>query len=222
MRADAGQGTLFPLAYRVQRGEATAIDVLSGLLSVTNAYGAAKLLRFILASTDDWYAWPLLKYCCTIRVAPCWSKRTRSRCRGSVSTAGRQSSRSSTSCRRHQLSRTGKNDSTALRLKKWTNDLGNVCLTYDNSSYRTGASPNKKGSYSQERMCYANPRVSRKGSLRVHGLDAGDIVSGGESSLVHLDSMGIEAVSVRAKSERRRDAPVRRKSTAPRRKDSSR
>jgi hypothetical protein len=164
-RADAGQGTLFPLAYRVQRGEATADDVLSGLLSVTNAYGAAKLLRFILASTDDWYAWPLLKYLLyeyelhragpTHPVQMSWER-----------VDGRTPEQSI----EHILPQTPTEpywqerfDSAAL--KKWTNDLGNVCLTYDNSSYRNRSFPDKKGSYSQERMCYAKSPLYQEKDL---------------------------------------------------------
>ena len=164
-RADAGQGTLFPLAFRVQQGEATADDVLAGLRSVTNAYGAARMLRFILASTNDWYAWPLLKY-----VLYEYELHRAGSTHPAQMPWERVDGRTPEQSIEHILPQTPTEPYWQARfddaaLQKWTNDIGNLCLTYDNSSYRNKSFPDKKGAYSQERMCYAKSPLYQEKDL---------------------------------------------------------
>ncbi len=47
-------------------------------------------------------------------------------------------------------------------------DLGNLCLTYDNSSYRNFSFTRKKGSVSQEKACYAKSSLRQERDLTQH------------------------------------------------------
>lgn len=51
------------------------------------------------------------------------------------------------------------------QVKIFTHDLGNLCLTYNNSSYRNFGFDRKKGTPGQEKPCYANSSLNQERAL---------------------------------------------------------
>jgi hypothetical protein len=164
-RADAGQGTLFPLAHRVQHNEADIAEVVDGLAYVTSTFGGAGTVRFMLTSVENWFTWPHLKY-----VLFEYELRRAGPTHPAQVSWTHVEGGSAKQTIEHILPQTPTDPYWQERfddaaLQKWTDDLGNLCLTYDNSSYRNKSFPNKKGTYGQERMCYANSPLYQEKDL---------------------------------------------------------
>jgi hypothetical protein len=49
--------------------------------------------------------------------------------------------------------------------RKYTNDIGNLCLTYNNSAYGNKPFPEKRGHTGQEKPCYANSNLFQERRL---------------------------------------------------------
>ena len=163
-RSDAGQGWLFPLARKVQRGEADLEAVLEGLRGVTRYHGSAAFVRLQLSFVEDWYRWPLLRHVLyeyeLFRAGPAHPP---------AMTWERVEGRSLDQSIEHIYPQTPSDPYWTERFsaKDWhsMNDLGNLCLTYDNSSYRNKGFPAKKGVYGQDKPCYANSPLYQERDL---------------------------------------------------------
>src|SRR5207245_4754396 len=53
----------------------------------------------------------------------------------------------------------------AAARQQLVHDLGNLCLTYNNSSYKNKAFPEKRGQYGQSTPCYANSPLYQERDL---------------------------------------------------------
>jgi hypothetical protein len=164
-RSDAGQALLFPLANRVVAGSANMTQIQRTLREVTSNYGRSVLVRAQLELIEDWYRWKLLKYVLleyeielsgpTHPPALTWQE-----------VEGRRFERTI----EHILPQTATDAYwtsrfTASEIMVLTHDLGNLCLTYDNSTYRNSAFDIKKGSNVLDSPCYARSPLFQERDL---------------------------------------------------------
>ena len=156
-RSNAGQSNLYWLAGRVLRGQADVQAVLTTLRQHAATYGSAVLLRLRLSAMGNWYAWPLLRYVLyeyEEKRAADHQNRPKVRWRALAN-------RDLDETVEHILPQKADDPYWVARIdteafSRVINDLGNLCLTNNNSSYHNKSFPKKKGVYGQTAPCYAN------------------------------------------------------------------
>jgi hypothetical protein len=165
-RSDAGQGDLFPLANRLRRSEASVDDVRSTLGWLTRYYGGAVFLRLTLGTKHDSYQWSLVRYV----LYEYEIHRAKAHQHAPQMSWQVIDGRSLEQSIEHILPQTAtdpywleKFDAAARQ--QLVHDLGNLCLTYNNSSYKNKAFPEKRGQYGQSTPCYANSPLYQERDL---------------------------------------------------------
>jgi hypothetical protein len=159
-RADAGRSTLFTLGYGLYVGQSELEQTLRLLVALVYKYSPDD--RFDreceLVEENDWYNWSGLKYFLyeyeshlakgtPVRMA--WSTLEQADKKETVE---------------HILPQTPEEGYWTERFpadnrKKYTHDIGNLCLTFDNSSYGRKKFSDKKGTAGSDAPCYANGKL---------------------------------------------------------------
>lgn len=156
-RADAGQGNLFRIGFQLQRGEIDFDTAMQKLRATLEAFASDQSIETALRSQQtSWYAWTGIKYFLYEYEEHLADQK------GSTPKVPwdsiRRRERADTI--EHILPQTPSNSYWLERFddaarSKLTHDLGNLCLTKDNSSYGNKSFPEKKGASGSGKPCYA-------------------------------------------------------------------
>lgn len=171
-RSDAGASGIVKLGYELYNGVidfVAAVQRLKGIIihySPTPRFNASWDFK---ADDNDWYQWSALKYflyeyeehlAAGGRVSETWEDVSERQDENSVE---------------HILPQTYEDPEnywpqrfTADERDIYLHDLGNLCLTYNNSSYKNFSFPRKKGVAGQPRPCYANSSLRQERNLCAH------------------------------------------------------
>ncbi len=168
-RADTGQSTIFKTAYDLQNDMISFDEAFTTLKALLNRYSSSTVFNKFWNTENEsknWYAWAALKYFLyeyeefltgkdPVQVA--WSYFFEKKLENSIE---------------HILPQNpdAKENYWQVRFKPdemrlYLNDLGNLCLTYNNSSYRNYGFNIKKGLSGQKNPCYANSSLSQEREL---------------------------------------------------------
>jgi len=165
-RADTGQSSLLKIAYELYNEKIDYLKIINNLRWLLNAHSSPALFanfwKFNQLS-NNWYHWGALKYFLYEYeeflsggdpLTVTWSYFTEKALENSIE---------------HILPQTSEDDEnywpqrfTPDQIKIFTHDLGNLCLTYNNSSYRNFGFDRKKGTPGQEKPCYANSSLNQE------------------------------------------------------------
>lgn len=166
-RSDAGQATLFQLGYDLYHAKKTFQEVLFEVrrLALIHCSNADFAEDCTLEEDDesDWYSWSALKY-----VLYEYEEHLAGRHGVKVSWDVFDTSDPQRTIE-HILPQTAdtkfwKERFSRAQRRHWTHDIGNLCLTEDNSSYGNRSFPEKKGQSGQGR-CYANSNLFQEREL---------------------------------------------------------
>jgi hypothetical protein len=159
-RADAGRSTLFRLGWSLYLKQIDLDKTVGLVTALVHEYSPADAFdrECELVEENDWYNWSGLKYFLyeyeshlargtPVRMA--WS---------TLEQAGKEETIE------HILPQTPEEGYWTQRFssadrKKYTHDIGNLCLTFDNSCYGRKEFPAKKGSAGSEGPCYATGKL---------------------------------------------------------------
>jgi hypothetical protein len=156
-RADAGQGMLFRIGYQLKRGELEFDDALRQVRATLKSFASdASFEAALRAEQANWYQWTGIKYFLYEYEEHLANEK------GAAPKISwdfvRRRERSDTI--EHILPQTPTDpywlehfDDDAR--KRLLHDVGNLCLTKDNSSYGNKSFPAKKGSPGSGKPCYA-------------------------------------------------------------------
>ena len=168
-RADTGQTTIFKIAFELYNDYIdfdSCINQLHGLLNRYSSPNEFQSFWNLNESKNDWYHWGALKYLLyeyeeylaggnPLTVS--WNYFTEKSLENSIE---------------HILPQTpedGKNywlqRFSPEQFGLYIHDLGNLCLTYNNSSYRNHGFDIKRGSPAQEAPCYAKSSLYQERAL---------------------------------------------------------
>lgn len=169
-RANAGQSWLFSLAHELFTSSKGRSEVSDSIRGGALLYCSDQEFKDNMASIGDWYnKWSALKYFLyeyeehlahkhKVRVVE-WAKVQNRKREDSVE---------------HILPQTPSDPYwqtkfTAEQRKTYMHDLGNLCLTINNGSYRNKSFPNKKGTHGQmDPPCYATADLVMERVLAQH------------------------------------------------------
>lgn len=169
-RADAGEVSMLRMAFDLYTGKATVPPILGRLRDLTRQYSSDHEFKAgftVMSDEDDWYSWPGLKYllyeyeeslAAGKPVQMPWEVVSARPLKDSIE---------------HILPQTAtdpywKARFDAAALKKYTHDLGNLSLTFDNSAYGNKPFPAKKGTPGQGK-CYADSSLFMERALSQYG-----------------------------------------------------
>ena len=165
-RADTGQSSILKAAYELYNEEITYDQVHRHLRWLLNVYSSppvfSEFWKFVPLD-NNWYYWSALKYFLyeyeeflsggdplTIT----WSYFTEKALENSIEHILPQTSEEE---EQYWTTRFAPDQINIL-----THDLGNLCLTYNNSSYKNFGFSRKKGTPGQEKPCYANSSLNQE------------------------------------------------------------
>jgi len=164
-RVEAGSRLIFRTALEVAAGSSGKAKVLSTVKEAMNEYAGRSRVRGALADINNWYQWTLLKYFlyeyelhrCGTKHPPkvTWTTVRAEKLQRSVE---------------HILPQKPTDEYwqtrfTPAEISTQTDDLGNLCLTYDNASYQNKSFPEKKGTYESPTPCYAKSPLYQEKDL---------------------------------------------------------
>lgn len=163
-RADTGQTTIFQIAYKLYHEQINLESCLQQLRALLNRYSPQAEFQTFWNQKTDWYHWGALKYFLyeyEEHLAggdpQTWNFFTEKPLENSIE---------------HILPQTPEDGQnywlqrfTPEEIRLYVHDLGNLCLTYDNSSYRNHGFDIKKGQLGQEKPCYAKSRLFQERML---------------------------------------------------------
>ncbi len=166
-RSDAGQKTIFRIANELFFESISFDEAMRQLKSELFAYCPNHVLldRFKLnEEQNNWYTWPGLKYLLYEYEEFLAGKHTVQLPWKAIA------KRPSEQTIEHILPQKPSHEYWKKRfnkdeLRRYLHDLGNLCLTSDNSSYQNKAFPDKKGSPGIEVPCYANSNLFQEREL---------------------------------------------------------
>lgn len=158
-KANAGQSALFSLGHKLFTKAIESNDISASVCWYACYYCPDKALVENFASVGDWYSWPKIKYFlyeyeeylamkARVQVVPWKQIQVRKR-EDSIEHILPQSPSDA-----YWLDRF-----TAEERERLTHDLGNLCLTFNNSSYGRKPFPDKRGAPGQMKPCYANSNL---------------------------------------------------------------
>ncbi len=170
MRANTGDSTLLRLANQLYSGERSFDEVMADLRGTLLYYCSDHRFEeaFKFEAESDWYRWGGLKYFLHEyeqhlaggqAVQLPWDALEGTKLENSIEHILPQTPRDE-----YWTSRFGEEERGAL-----THDLGNLCLTYNNSAYGNKPFPQKRGHPGQDAPCYANSNLFQE--RRLSGLD---------------------------------------------------
>ena len=165
-RADTGQSSIFKFSNELYN-EIIDFEVsLHHLRWLLNLYSSPTVFAEfwkLNSALKNWYYWGALKYFLYEYeeylaggnpLTVTWSYFTEKALENSIE---------------HILPQTSEDDEhywperfTPEQVKLYTHDLGNLCLTFNNSSYRNYGFNRKKGTPGQEKPCYANSSLNQE------------------------------------------------------------
>ena len=165
-RADAGQATLFQLGYSLYHDEKNFEDVLFEIRRLALQYCSNAEFAKDAALDDvenDWYWWVALKY-----VLYEYEEHLAGKHGVKVSWDVFDTSDPQRTIE-HILPQTADNKYwrerfTRAQRRRFTHDIGNLCLTEDNSAYGNKPFPDKKGQAGRGR-CYSNSNLFQEREL---------------------------------------------------------
>jgi hypothetical protein len=165
-RADTGQSSILKAAYELYNDKIDYVAVNRHLRWLLNGYSSNAIFIGFWKFDDmdnNWYSWSPLKYFLyeyeeylaggdplTIT----WSYFTERALENSIEHILPQTSEES---KNYWITRFSPE-----QIKTFTHDLGNLCLTYNNSNYRNFGFDIKKGTPGQEKPCYANSSLNQE------------------------------------------------------------
>ena len=165
-RADTGQSFILKVAYELYNEEMVYEKVPLHLRSLLNEHSSpavfAEFWKFN-PLTNNWYYWSALKYFLYEYeeflsggdpLTVTWSYFTEQALENSIEHILPQTSEDAENYWPKRF--------TPEQVKIFTHDLGNLCLTYNNSSYRNFGFDRKKGTPGQEKPCYANSSLNQE------------------------------------------------------------
>ena len=164
-RGEAGSRLIFRTAFDVAAGRSGKVKVLSTIKEAMDEYAGRSRVRGALADITNWYQWTLLKYFLyEYELHRCGAKHPPKVSWTSVRAEKLQRSVE------HILPQTPTGEYwqerfTHVDISALTDDLGNLCLTYDNSSYQNKSFPEKKGTYENLTPCYAKSPLYQEKDL---------------------------------------------------------
>lgn len=180
LRANTGESTLFRLANQLYAGHLSFDEALGSLRSTLLYYCPNPRFeeRFRLdENQNNWYGWPGLKYLLYEyeehlakgeEVQLPWDYVERKGLESTIEHILPQ-----TPVHEYWTSRFDEDDRRAL-----THDIGNLCLTFNNSVYGNKPFPEKKGEPGADRPCYANANLFMERRLaRLEGWDREALIS---------------------------------------------
>lgn len=168
-RADTGQSTIFKIAYELYNGQISFEDCIFQIRALLNRYSPTDGFNDFWNLNEvknNWYHWSALKYLLyeyeehlagnnPLTVA--WNHFTEKTLENTIE---------------HILPQTPQEDGnywvtrfTEEEYRLYVHDLGNLCLTYNNSSYRNFGFDRKKGVLGQEAPCYVNSALYQERAL---------------------------------------------------------
>ena len=168
-RADAGQAILFRLGYELHHGKTPLDAVLMRIRMLALPYCSNEDLAADCALDDlenDWYSWPTLRYVLYEYEAHLAGKH-------GVKVSWDQFEKGDVERTiEHILPQNADSPYWRERFdrqqrRRLTHDIGNLCLTEDNSVYGNRSFPEKKGQPGQGR-CYANSNLFQERELAQH------------------------------------------------------
>lgn len=166
-RANAGRSSLYLTANAFYNKQCDFDKVSQMLLGLIHRYSPNEkfLRKFDLVEESNWYSWKGIKYFlyeyeeylsqgATVRIP--WEKL--------------EDPKSKQNTIEHILPQTPPpgywlEHFNQEQLAKYTHDIGNLSLTFDNSSYGTKAFPDKKGSPDSDKQCYMKSCLFMEKSL---------------------------------------------------------
>jgi hypothetical protein len=159
-RSNAGRSTLFLMAHGLYTGELTAQNVLLGLVMLIKKYSPDSDVEheYAVRTENNDYNWTGLKYFLYEYEAHLASRRNKN-IRMSWAQLEREDAKEHSI--EHILPQTPTDNYWLSRWndaqrEKYTHDVGNLCLTLDNSSYGNRPFPEKRGAAGSSARCYAN------------------------------------------------------------------
>jgi len=164
--AYAAQSRMFRLGNRLYSGSLSTTEALRQLQGYVGLYSQVSEFEdaFVLEEGRNWYTWPGLKYFLyeyegeLARGKPVqlpWAVLEKRDLENSIEHVLPQ-----TPTEPYWTARFDTNE-----LEILTHDLGNLGLTYDNSSYSNKPFPEKKGSAGSSKPCYANSNLFQERAL---------------------------------------------------------
>jgi len=164
-RANAVQSWLFRQGHALYHGRITFTLLASQMRGLLLWFAPDARVKAELATPGDWYNWPGIKYLLyeyeehlakRAGVVPAlpWEDFNRSEKHKTIEHVLPQTPTDSYWTKRW----------TAEQIKRLTHDLGNLCITFDNSAYGNKPFPEKKGAVGQE-GCYANSTLHAEREL---------------------------------------------------------
>lgn len=164
-RVEAGSRLIFRTASEVASGSGGKGKVLSTVSEAMAEYAGRSRVRGALDDIANWYEWTLLKYFLyEYELHKCGDKHPIK-----VSWRDVRAQKLQRSVE-HILPQTPTDEYwqerfTSVDISMLTNDLGNLCLTFDNASYQNKSFPEKKGFYGSPTPCYANSPLYQEKDL---------------------------------------------------------
>ena len=168
-RADTGQTTIFQIAYKLYNEQINFASCLHQLRILLNRYSSYGEFQTFWNPNDiktDWYHWGALKYFLyeyeehlagKNPLTVSWGYFTEKTLENSIE---------------HILPQTPEDGQnywlqrfTPEEIRLYIHDLGNLCLTYNNSAYRNHGFDIKKGLPGQETACYINSSLYQERTL---------------------------------------------------------
>jgi hypothetical protein len=170
-RSNAGRSTLFQTAFELHTGKKTFDETLERIASLINYYSPQE--KFVdetqLDDTEsDWYHWGGMKYFLyeyeqhlargkTVKIT--WDQ-----LESDIRMQTIEHILPQTANKKYWIERFS-----AARRKQYTHDIGNLCLTCDNSSYGNRPFPDKKGAAGSSTACYAIGQTNMERKLCEYG-----------------------------------------------------
>jgi hypothetical protein len=169
-RANAGQSWLFRQGNALYAGRTTLEEVLPQMSATLLYYSPQTRFREELTRQDDWYNWYGIKYFLYE-----YEEYLAHKAGLAITLPWQQfvvGDRKKPKTIEHILPQTPtpkywQQRWTAEQRKRLTHDVGNLCITFDNSSYGNKAFPDKRGAAGQH-GCYANSTLHMEKALCAH------------------------------------------------------
>ena len=165
-RADTGQSSILKVAYELYNEMIPYEKVQNHIRHLLNVHSSPPVFQEFWRFKEldnNWYYWGALKYFLYEYeeflsggdpLTVTWSYFTEKALENSIEHILPQTSEDGENYWPQRF--------TPEQIKIFTHDLGNLCLTYNNSSYRNFGFDRKKGTPGQEKPCYANSSLNQE------------------------------------------------------------
>ncbi|MGA2258057.1 MAG: DUF262 domain-containing protein [Thermoguttaceae bacterium] len=169
-RSNAGRREFIRLAHSVYAGRAAPQGMITAVRNLITTFSRETEIEgaYAFDPDADWYDWTGLRYF----LYEYETHLTKAQNKDDVKISWKELEKLKHSIE-HILPQTPACDYWLSRWDesqraKYTNDIGNLCLTRDNSSYGNKSFPDKKGEVGSGHACYANGNFVMERNLTVH------------------------------------------------------